>query len=205
MVALLVDGEVGWTYPLPTTASNGETSQKLGDVTSPLCPWAWFQSKTKTFSLWPRMKFSYCYMKLPWTNLEAYMNKPSPFLQHMILAQMAVWWLWRWHDKRAEITQSVGVVTRVLSLILVCCSGELNCSFQGRSLTSLYNFSSPPSSQVLILHSLEMATPLLLPLSVTPRQSFVILIFHRYLSLSGDFEIVFCPIPDGTLVILSKY
>ena len=132
-------------------------------------------------------------------------NKLSPFLQHMILAQMEVWGLWRWHDKRAEITQSVGVVTRVLSLILPCCSGELNCSFQGRSLTSLYNFSSPPSSQVLILHSLETATPLLLPLSVTPRQSFMILIFHRYLSLSGNFEIVFCPIPDGTLVILSKY
>lgn len=112
-------------------------------------------------------------------------NKPSPFLQHMILAQTAVWWLWRWHDKRAEITHSVDMVTRVLSPILPCCSGELNCSFQGRSLTSLYNFSSRPSSQVLILHSLETVAPLLLPLSVTPRQSFVILIFQISISEWG--------------------
>lgn len=161
MVALLVDGEVGWTYPPSTTTSYGETSQKLGDVTSPLWPWAWFQSKTKTFSLWPGKKFSYCYRKRQWTL--------SFSSAHDLGTNGCMRALWRWHDKRAEITQSVGMVMCVLSLVFPCCSGELNCSFQGRCLTSLYNFSSPHSSQVL-LHSLEKAAPLLLPLSVTPRQ-----------------------------------
>lgn len=155
------------------------------------------RAKPKTFSLWPREKFSCCYRKEKQTL--SFSSAPNLGRNSSMMA------LWRWHDKRAEITQSMGMVMCGLSLVLPCCSGELNCSFQGRSLTPLYNFSSSHSSQVLILHSLEMVTPLLLPLSVTPRQSFMILILHRSLSLSGDLEIVFCPIPDGTLVILSKY